>query len=87
MPILPRSQHAQNNQLISFDPINDQMLSTGMDADGRIEFWALTGHLWHEEQPIERIFYDIGIAVGLRHRPRLCRVKPDVFQIALGCWR
>ena len=36
---------------------------------------------------IKGIFYDVGISICLRHRPGLRGVKPDVFQIALGCWR
>ena len=50
-----------------------------MNADGWIELRTLTRHLRHEKQSIEGIFEDVCLAVGLRDRPLLQRIKPDVF--------
>lgn len=65
LPVPACTENTQNREVTMFDTVDDQMLGTWMDANGRIKLGAFARHFRHEEQPIEGIFQDVGIAVGL----------------------
>ena len=73
--------------MIELNTVNDEMLGAGMYANRRRERQTLSRHFRHEEQLLEGVLQDVGVAISLLDRPSPHRIQPDVFKIVLSCGR